>query len=120
MTKLLKDVLGKDPQTIFGVIDDIDAHSWGVGGDTVTLLRSEISHELFDRQEGYSVMPALSEAGAHVEYLHELGYLTIDNLDEVTLDLTAAPRYRARPRSPHPLLRRTSLPVRSHPPATDA
>ncbi len=61
----------------------------------MTLLRSEISQELFDRQEGYSVMPAVSEAGAHVEYLHELGYLTIDNLDGVTRDLTAAPPRRA-------------------------
>ncbi len=70
---------------------------------------SEISRELFGRQEGYGVMLALSEAGAHVEYLHELGYLTIENLDEVILDLSATPRYRVRARSPHPILRRTSL-----------
>ncbi len=72
---------------------------------------SEISRHLFGAQQGYGAMLALSEAGAHVEYLHELGYLTIENLDEVIRDDEVAPRYQGRERAPHPLLARTSLPV---------
>ncbi len=80
---------------------------------------SEISWELFGRQKGYGVMLALSEAGAHVEYLHELGYLAIENLDEVSHDVIVPARYQARSRSMHPVLRRTSLPVGSPPRPTD-
>ena len=38
---------------------------------------------LFGEQEGYSRILALDEAGAHVEYLHQLGQLRIANLDQV-------------------------------------
>ncbi len=72
---------------------------------------ADLSRQLFGRQEGYGAMLALSETGAHVEYLHELGYLTIANLDDVIRDDELPPRYRARERAPHPLLARTSLPV---------
>lgn len=44
---------------------------------------SEISAALFGDQSGYGELLALEEAGAHVEYLHELGKLRIANLDEV-------------------------------------
>lgn len=38
-TKLLKDVLDKDPQTTFVVIDEISTDNWGLGGEQVTRLR---------------------------------------------------------------------------------
>ncbi len=75
---------------------------------------SQISWELFGKQEGYGVMLALSEAGAHLEYLHELGHLTIENLEVVTRELSAPPLYRARPRAaawaPGPRDRRSPRP----------
>jgi glyoxylase-like metal-dependent hydrolase (beta-lactamase superfamily II) len=43
----------------------------------------QVSQALFGEQEGYSRILALDEAGAHVEYLHQLGQLRIANLDQV-------------------------------------
>ncbi len=40
-TKLLQDVLDKDPETTFVVIDEISTDNWGVGGEQVTRLRSK-------------------------------------------------------------------------------
>jgi glyoxylase-like metal-dependent hydrolase (beta-lactamase superfamily II) len=44
---------------------------------------AQVSDALFGAQEGYGRILALDEAGAHVEYLHQLGQLHIANLDEV-------------------------------------
>lgn len=38
-TKLLSDVLGKNPKTTFVIIDEVDTDNWGVGGETVTERR---------------------------------------------------------------------------------
>ncbi|MEM7199441.1 MAG: 4-oxalocrotonate tautomerase family protein [Planctomycetota bacterium] len=35
MTKVLQDVLGKDPESTFVVIDEVDLDSWGIGGVSV-------------------------------------------------------------------------------------
>jgi glyoxylase-like metal-dependent hydrolase (beta-lactamase superfamily II) len=43
----------------------------------------QVSQALFGEQDGYSRILALDEAGAHVEYLHQLGQLHIANLEEV-------------------------------------
>ena len=43
----------------------------------------QVSQSLFGDQDGYSRILALDEAGAHVEYLHQLGQLSIANLDDV-------------------------------------
>jgi glyoxylase-like metal-dependent hydrolase (beta-lactamase superfamily II) len=43
-----------------------------------------VTDVLFGDQEGYSRLLALDEAGAHVEYLHQMGRLRIANLDEVS------------------------------------
>ncbi len=43
----------------------------------------QVTLDLFGDQEGYGRILALDEAGAHVEYLHELGQLRIANLDDV-------------------------------------
>ena len=39
VTQLLVDVLGKNPKTTVVVIDEVDTDNWGVGGETVTVLR---------------------------------------------------------------------------------
>ncbi len=40
-SKLLHEVLDKDPKTTFVVIDEISTDNWGVGGEQVTRLRSK-------------------------------------------------------------------------------
>ncbi|HEY5997397.1 MAG TPA: 4-oxalocrotonate tautomerase family protein [Candidatus Deferrimicrobiaceae bacterium] len=38
-TKLLVDVLGKNPATTVVVIDEVDTDNWGIGGESVTERR---------------------------------------------------------------------------------
>jgi 4-oxalocrotonate tautomerase len=38
-TQLLVDVLGKNPQTTVVTIDEVETDNWGIGGETVTVLR---------------------------------------------------------------------------------
>ena len=40
-TNLLVDVLGKNPKTTVVVIDEVDTDNWGIGGETVTILRQQ-------------------------------------------------------------------------------
>ncbi len=40
-TQLLKDVLGKDPNTTVVVIDEVDVDNWGMGGDTISVYRQK-------------------------------------------------------------------------------
>jgi hypothetical protein len=42
-----------------------------------------ISKELFGKVEGYHVLLALEEAGAHAEYLYQRGELIAANLEEI-------------------------------------
>ena len=56
----------------------------------------EIARALFGEQEGYGVILAIDEAGAHVEYLHALGRLRVDNLDEVASSNEPVMRYVKR------------------------
>jgi 4-oxalocrotonate tautomerase len=39
VTRLLADVLGKNPQTTVVVIEEIETDNWGIGGETVTERR---------------------------------------------------------------------------------
>lgn len=39
-TQLLVDVLGKNPQTTFVVIEEVDTDHWGIAGETVTARRT--------------------------------------------------------------------------------
>jgi 4-oxalocrotonate tautomerase len=39
MTRVLVDVLGKNPETTVVVIDEVDTDNWGIGGITVTERR---------------------------------------------------------------------------------
>jgi 4-oxalocrotonate tautomerase len=41
VTKLLADILGKNPQTTVVVIDEVETDNWGIGGETVTLRRQQ-------------------------------------------------------------------------------
>jgi 4-oxalocrotonate tautomerase len=40
MTRVLEDVLDKDPRTTFVVIEEVDLESWGIGGLPVKEFRS--------------------------------------------------------------------------------
>jgi 4-oxalocrotonate tautomerase len=39
VTQLLVDVLGKNPQTTFVIIDEVDTDNWGVAGESITVRR---------------------------------------------------------------------------------
>ena len=41
VTKLLSDVLGKNPATTVVVIDEVDTDNWGIGGEQVTERRKK-------------------------------------------------------------------------------
>lgn len=43
----------------------------------------ELSQELFGKVNGYNILLAIEEAGAHMEYLHQRGLLRIINLGEM-------------------------------------
>jgi glyoxylase-like metal-dependent hydrolase (beta-lactamase superfamily II) len=55
-----------------------------------------VAEELFGTQEGYGVILAIEEAGAHVEYLHDLGKLKIANLADVDRSRDPVIEYVAR------------------------
>ena len=42
-TQLLKDVLGKNPNTTVVVIDEVDIDNWGMGGETITVYRQNLN-----------------------------------------------------------------------------
>ncbi len=39
VTKLLQEVLNKNPETTFVIIEEIDTDNWGIGGTSVTERR---------------------------------------------------------------------------------
>jgi glyoxylase-like metal-dependent hydrolase (beta-lactamase superfamily II) len=55
---------------------------------------NELSRLIYAEVQGYNILLALEEIGAHIEYLDQRGQLAIANLDEVAGDERAAPRYR--------------------------
>ncbi len=40
VTKLLQEVLGKNPATTMVIIDEVPTDNWGVGGESVTVRRA--------------------------------------------------------------------------------
>jgi glyoxylase-like metal-dependent hydrolase (beta-lactamase superfamily II) len=56
----------------------------------------EVAEAMFGGRSGYDRLLAIEEAGAHVEYLHQLGRLKIANLDEVARSENPVIRYVAR------------------------
>ncbi len=41
VTNLLRDVMGKNPQTTVVIIDEVETDNWGIGGETVTVRRAK-------------------------------------------------------------------------------
>ncbi|MFO7274835.1 MAG: 4-oxalocrotonate tautomerase family protein [Symbiobacteriaceae bacterium] len=41
VTRLLQEVLGKNPQTTFVIIEEVDTDNWGIAGETVTERRKK-------------------------------------------------------------------------------
>lgn len=40
VTELLRDTLGKNPQTTVVVIDEVETDNWGIGGESITVRRA--------------------------------------------------------------------------------
>ncbi len=55
---------------------------------------AEISRRLFGDVSGYTVLLALEEAGAHVEYLYQRGALVVSNFEELDVQETSTILYR--------------------------
>ena len=55
---------------------------------------NELSKVIYPQVQGYEVLMAIEEIGAHIEYLDQRGELAIANLDEVANDERVAPIYR--------------------------
>lgn len=53
----------------------------------------DVAAAIFGAQEGYHVLLATLEAGAHVEFLHQNGALAVANIDEVVADPQRPARY---------------------------
>lgn len=53
----------------------------------------EISKTLFGKVAGYNILLALEEAGAHIEYLYRLGFISIENIEEVKVSLKPVTLY---------------------------
>ncbi len=41
VTRMLQDILGKDPQTTCVVIEEVDTDNWGIGGESITERRKK-------------------------------------------------------------------------------
>jgi 4-oxalocrotonate tautomerase len=41
VTNLLRDEMGKNPQTTVVIIEEVDTDNWGIGGETVTTRRAK-------------------------------------------------------------------------------
>jgi 4-oxalocrotonate tautomerase len=39
-TKLLQEVLGKNPKTTFVIIEEVETDNWGIAGESVTVRRA--------------------------------------------------------------------------------
>lgn len=40
-TQMLQEVLGKNPATTFVIIEEVETDNWGIGGESVTVLRKK-------------------------------------------------------------------------------
>ena len=43
-TELLEDVLGKNPKTTFVIIEEVSTDNWGIGGESVSVLRNRVEN----------------------------------------------------------------------------
>ena len=60
------------------------------------MMISEISQAMYPDVEGYHILLALEEAGAHIEYLYQHGHLSIANLKEFEAETNPAILYALR------------------------
>jgi glyoxylase-like metal-dependent hydrolase (beta-lactamase superfamily II) len=60
------------------------------------LTIQELTRRMYPGVEGWDALLALTEVGAHVEYLYERGRLGVVNLEEVEREASPALRFRAR------------------------
>jgi len=63
---------------------------------------AEISEELFPVVEGYHELLAIEETAAHVEYLEQRGYLSVENINEIGIQRSVPIRYFQREAVPFP------------------
>ena len=40
VTNLLRDEMGKNPQTTVVIIEEVDTDNWGIGGESITVRRA--------------------------------------------------------------------------------
>jgi 4-oxalocrotonate tautomerase len=45
VTQLLADVLGKSPESVTVVLDEVETDNWGIGGETITRRRRRARQE---------------------------------------------------------------------------
>ena len=45
VTSLMQNDLGKSPESIFVVVDEVETDNWGVGGELVTTIRERQKNE---------------------------------------------------------------------------
>jgi glyoxylase-like metal-dependent hydrolase (beta-lactamase superfamily II) len=64
-----------------------------MAGDAPSTIH-EITQQMYPTVEGFHVLLALEEVGAHVEYLYERDELVVDNLDELEREDNPPLRYR--------------------------
>ena len=64
-----------------------------IQGAESPLTISDISKRLYREKHGFEVLLAIQEAGAHVEYLYDRGYLAVPNIHEIETDDNAALQY---------------------------
>jgi 4-oxalocrotonate tautomerase len=46
VTDLLANILGKNPKTTVVTIDEVDTDNWGIGGESITVIRAKSSKVL--------------------------------------------------------------------------
>lgn len=61
------------------------------------LTMDQLTDLMYPGVEGWNVLLAIEEVGAHVEYLYERGELSVVNLDELDKPAGAGLRFRIRP-----------------------
>jgi glyoxylase-like metal-dependent hydrolase (beta-lactamase superfamily II) len=101
------DGVGRVLPAHYDEIDDLGARIDEIIAEHVEKLRkvrdacdrprtvAEVAAVLYGDQREYAVLLALLEAGAHVEYLHQVGSLKVHDVDSLVLDEVGPFRYLA-------------------------
>ena len=86
----IEDLVGR-----IGAIEEVHRQRLNAVLDLLQTPRTigEVAHSLFPSASGYHELLALEEAGSHVEYLAQRGYLGVDNYRELERDGPVALRY---------------------------